>query len=59
MNDSLSPRNKNPKGGGAPIALLTIAGTITGGLLGQPSIGLLAGLGLGVIFALLIWWRGR
>lgn len=59
MSDPLSPRNKNPMGGGAPIALLTIAGTIIGGFLGQPSIGLLIGLGIGVIIALLIWWQGR
>ena len=59
MNDPAPPQNKNPMGGGAPIALLTIAGTFIGGFLGQPSIGLLVGLGLGVIIATLIWWQGR
>ena len=59
MNDPAPPQNKNPMGGGAPIALLTIAGTFIGGFLGQPSIGLLVGLGIGVIIALLIWWQGR
>lgn len=59
MSDPVHPQNKNPMGGGAPIALLTIAGTFIGGFLGQPSIGLLVGLGIGVIIALLIWWQGR
>jgi hypothetical protein len=27
--------------------------------MGQPSAGLLAGLALGVLAALLIWWKGR
>ena len=44
--------------GGAPLALLTIAGPFAAGPLGySPSIGLLAGFGLGVAIALLIWWR--
>ena len=38
------PKNRN--GGG-------------GGYMGQPSAGLLAGLALGVLAALLIWWKGR
>ena len=46
-------------GGGAPIALLTIVGTFIGVFLNQPSIGLLVGLGIGVIIAVLIWWQGR
>jgi hypothetical protein len=54
-----TPRDRRPRlGGGAPIALLTIAGTIIGGFLGQPSIGLLTGLGLGVVIALAIWRMG-
>jgi hypothetical protein len=44
--------------GGAPIALLTMAGVIIGGLLGQPSLGLLVGLGIGVIIAIIIWRMG-
>ncbi|MFT3968677.1 MAG: hypothetical protein QM690_22660 [Sphingobium sp.] len=45
----------NPIGPGAPIALLVIAGVIIGGLLGQPSIGLLVGLGLGILVAVISW----
>lgn len=50
---------KPPTGAGAIIAFLVIAGTIGGGLLGQPSIGLLGGLGLGVLIALILWLRER
>lgn len=42
----------NPIGMGAPIALIIIAGVVIGGLLGQPSIGLLTGVALGVILAI-------
>jgi type IV secretory pathway TrbD component len=52
-----TPRtNRNIMAGGAPLALLIIAGPIIAGLLGySPSIGFLVGLGLGVAIALLIW----
>jgi len=45
-------------GGGAPLALLLLAGVIIGGLLGQPTIGLLVGLALGIVVAVLIWRMG-
>lgn len=44
--------------GGAPLALLIMAGVIIGGLMGQPSIGLLLGTAIGIIVALLIWRAG-
>lgn len=43
------------RGAGAIIALLTITGAIAGGLAGQPSIGLLAGLGGGIAIAVILW----
>ena len=46
-------------GGGVFIAVGAIVGAIGGGLMGQPSAGLLAGLALGAVVALLIWWQGR
>ena len=36
-----------------------LAGTILGGVMGQPSAGLLAGALLGGLIALLIWLRER
>lgn len=50
---------KQPTGAGAIIALLTLAGTFIGGFMGQPSIGLLTGLGGGLLIALLLWLRER
>ena len=56
-----TPRtNRNITAGGAPLALLTVAGPVVAGLLGySPSIGFLVGLGLGVAVALLMWLTGR
>jgi uncharacterized BrkB/YihY/UPF0761 family membrane protein len=52
-------RRKNPTGAGAIIALLILVGTIGGGLMGQPSAGLLVGAAAGVLIALLLWLRER
>ncbi|MBT2186884.1 hypothetical protein [Sphingobium nicotianae] len=60
-DDPTPPPSRKPgnrMAGGAPIALLTLAGTIIGGFLHQPSIGLLIGLGVGVLIAILIWRMG-
>ena len=48
-----------PQAGGFIIAVAIVAGTIVGGLNGQPSIGLLAGLGLGVAAAVAVWLVDR
>ncbi|MFZ2995113.1 hypothetical protein [Sphingobium sp.] len=50
---------KDPTGSGAIIAFLIIAGAITGGLMGQPSIGLLAGVALGIVIAIVMWLRDQ
>ena len=50
---------KNPTGAGAIMALLILGGAIVGGMMGQPSAGLLAGAALGVLIALLLWLRER
>ncbi|MBB4641256.1 hypothetical protein [Rhizorhapis suberifaciens] len=49
----------SPQGAGSIIALLSITGVIAGGLMGQPTIGLLAGFGLGVAIGLTMWLRDR
>lgn len=58
-SNSSSDGSKNRSGGGIFIAFGTLAGAIIGGLMGQPSAGLLTGLALGALAALLIWWQGR
>ncbi|MBJ7443212.1 MAG: hypothetical protein JHD32_02635 [Sphingobium sp.] len=55
----MSNDRKDPTGAGAIIAFLILGGAITGGLMGQPSIGLLAGVGAGIVIALLLWLRDR
>jgi len=57
-SSSRPPKSRNRMAGGAPIALLTLAGAIIGGLMGQPSIGLLVGLGIGALIAIAIWRIG-
>lgn len=56
---AMNKGKKNPTGAGAIIALLILGGTIVGGLLGQPSAGLLVGAALGALAALLLWLRER
>jgi hypothetical protein len=45
--------------GGFLLALGIIGGVIVGGLLGQPSIGFLAGLGAGIVLVAIIWLIDR
>lgn len=57
MNDP-TPRRATI-GGGFLVALGTIVGAFAGANVGQPSLGLLIGLGVGAALALAIWWRDR
>ena len=51
---------KNKKGGGVFIVLALVIGVIAGIVLGQPSVGMAAGLGFGVAIALFVWlWDRR
>lgn len=51
---------KQPRfGGGILIALSTLIGAVAGVALGQPSIGMLAGIAAGAALALLLWVRDR
>jgi hypothetical protein len=53
------PKPPAPRAAGALIAFGLIAGPIIGLLLGQTSLGLLIGFGLGVIIATLFWLADR
>lgn len=57
-NQSNDP-SENRSAGGVFIAIGTVAGAVVGAVLGQPSIGFLAGFALGSIAALLIWLKER
>ena len=50
---------RNSRAGGAIIAVGIIAGALAGIIAGEPSIGFLTGLGVGVLIALLIWLKDR
>ena len=45
--------------GGSLLALAIVAGAAIGVAMGQPTIGALAGLGVGVVIVLLIWLARR
>lgn len=47
------------RAGGFIIAAAILIGTVGGGLMGQPSIGFLAGTAAGILAALALWLRDR
>jgi hypothetical protein len=59
MERPMNGGSNRSRGGGAIIAGAIIVGVIAGIMSGQPSIGFLAGAGLGILAALLLYWRDR
>lgn len=55
---SSSP-SRAPMAGGFLLAAAILAGVVVGSLAGQPSIGFLAGLGVGLVLLGLVWLRAR
>lgn len=53
------PPRKTPLAGGFILAASIIAGAVIGASQGQPSAGLVIGAAVGILIALLIWWRDR
>jgi hypothetical protein len=51
--------SKNAQAGGVILAFSILAGTVGGLIVGEPSIGLLAGVGAGLLLALLFWLNER
>ena len=60
MADNGSPNLRPPhRGGGVFVAFGLVGGAIVGILAGEPSLGLLSGLGLGVLAAIILVLRDR
>ena len=53
------PRKRAPMAGGFLLAMSIIAGTILGGLRGEPSAGFIAGGILGLVLLLVAWLVDR
>ena len=51
--------SRAPMAGGFLLALSILVGVFVGGWLGQPSIGLLAGFGVGAALAIAVWLLDR
>lgn len=49
----------SPSAGGVLIAAGAILGALIGVFAGQPTLGFLVGSGLGIVVAMMIWWRDR
>lgn len=49
----------NAMAGGVFLAAGVLGGVAIGSINGQPSIGFLVGLGVGVALAATVWWRNR
>ncbi|UIJ46850.1 hypothetical protein LZK98_07875 [Sphingomonas cannabina] len=54
-----APSPKSPTGGGALFVLALFAGIVIGFLLGQTTIGFLAGAAIGIAINLWLLWRDR
>ncbi len=52
-------QNGNGRAGGVFIALGLLFGAVIGVVVRQPSIGMVAGLGVGVAIALVLWLRDK
>jgi len=50
---------KAPRAGGALLALSLLAGALIGVFVGQPSVGFLAGAGIGLLLLTLVWLLDR
>lgn len=59
MTGPTNPPPRQSTAGGCAIALLAVVGAVIGNIYGEPSIGLLAGVGLGSAIAIGLWLKER
>lgn len=45
-----------PRAGGVLLALSILAGAVIGSFRGEPTIGVLAGTGVGIVLTIGLWW---
>ena len=55
----MAAKSNAPLAGGFLLCIAVLAGALTGVFLGQPSIGFLVGIGVGLIVAVAIWLLDR
>jgi hypothetical protein len=55
----MSQRTRFTQAAGSMLAISIIAGAVAGVIVGQPSIGFLAGLAAGLLLAILFWLNER
>jgi hypothetical protein len=55
----MEKRARYTQAGGSILAISIIAGTVGGIIVGEPSIGILAGIGAGALLAILFWLNER
>jgi hypothetical protein len=53
------PQSGFPRAGGFLLALSILLGVVVGSLLNQPSIGFIAGTGIGLLLLLAVWLSDR
>lgn len=54
-----APQRQSPRSGGILLAFAILAGAVVGIVKGQASIGVLAGLGVGIALLVLVWLIDR
>ncbi|MGZ8997481.1 MAG: hypothetical protein ACXW2T_01360 [Allosphingosinicella sp.] len=53
------PQENFPRAGGFLLALSILIGPVVGAMIGQASIGFLAGVGVGLLLLLVVWLSDR
>ena len=55
----MAQRTRSTQAAGFILAISILGGSLAGAIVGQPSIGFLAGLGAGILLAILFWLNER